>query len=266
MKQLRLKVISCESLSRELYLAAAFSSHIVDLKFFARKAHEVPEQMRSSIQFEIDRTGSGKSRVPESGCDILCPACLDTQYDYIVIAIGLCGNATAGVRAGDTPLIIPKTHDCNSFLMGSAGRFKEFMAEDPGTIFYHFGQVERSTDIGMIDSVPKNTGLGGTYEEYEKKYGKENAKYLIDFEYKWTRSHKRAAYLYPESAGEVIDWKMNEVKDYASQFNWRVERLAESGEFFRLMLSGSWDEEYFLTVRPGEEIVPSYDDGVIRCK
>ena len=53
-----------------------------------------------------------------------------TQYDYIVIAIGLCGNAIEGVKAGNSPFITPKTHDCNSFLPGSIRRFKELMDDE----------------------------------------------------------------------------------------------------------------------------------------
>ncbi len=141
---MRFKVLTCEALSREMYLAAAFSQHVIDFKFFNRDYHDDPEKMKKALQAEIDCTSLKRSDAVNSHDRIRCPACSDQDYDYIILGIGLCGNAVADVRAGTIPLVVPKAHDCNTFLLGSRERYQEFIAEEPGTIFYHFGQVERS--------------------------------------------------------------------------------------------------------------------------
>lgn len=260
---MRLKVLTCESLSREMFLAAAFSEHIIDFKFFSRKSHDEPEKMHGLLQAEIDRSSRPSDEANNCQEGIICPACSHEDYDYIVIGVGLCGNATADICARNIPLVIPKAHDCNTFLLGSREKFQEFIDEEPGTIFYHFGQVERS-DIAKIDALPRSTGLGRDLSEYIEKYGEENAIYLKNIEYNWTHSHSRAAYLFPEIPSHLRDRKEAEVREYVKQFNWKVVKLLENKVFFSRLLGGNWDEEFFLVVEPGKHIVPSNNEAVLR--
>ncbi|MDP6630392.1 MAG: DUF1638 domain-containing protein [Kiritimatiellia bacterium] len=266
MKQLRLKVITCESLSREMFLAAAFSDHIIDFKFFPRTAHEEPEGMQRLLQEEIDCSSSPALRDGSCQKGVICPACCDTAYDHIVIGIGLCGNAVAGITAGTTPLVVPKMHDCNAFLLGSARRFKEFMAEDPGTVFYLLGQVERSAELSDVDGLPRSTGLGRKLSEYIEKYGEDNAKYLMEIEHSWTASHNRAAYLFPELGTTLSHSIRQKVRAYTDQFGWELIALKQETEFFQRLLGADWDADTFLIVEPGMTVLPTHDDEVLTCQ
>ena len=259
---MRLKVLTCEALSREMYLAAAFSEHIIYFKFFNRNCHDEPKEMNKALQVEIDFTSLKMWDSVNSYDGIRCPACSNEKYDYIIIGIGLCGNAITNISARTIPLVIPRAHDCNTFLLGSKENFREFIDEEPGTIFYHFGQVERS-GAERVDAVPKNTGLGQDISEYIKKYGEENARYLKEMEYNWTRYHKRAAYLFPKIPLNLKNEKDKEICEYVKQFNWSVVKLLESKVFFARLLSGNWDEDEFLIVPSGKKIIPTNDDNII---
>lgn len=261
---MRLKVLTCEALSREMYFAAAFSEHVLDFKFFNRDYHDYPDKMNKALQVEIDFTSFKTWDTVNSYDGIRCPACSNEKYDYIIIGIGLCGNAIADIQARTIPLVIPRAHDCNTFLLGSKEKFKEFIGQEPGTIFYHFGQVERS-DVARVDAVPKSTGLGRDISEYIEKYGEENAIYLKEMEYNWTRYHKRAAYLFPKINPKLKNEKGKEVSEYVKQFNWSVVKLLESKAFFARLLSGNWDEDEFLIVPSGKKVVPTNDDTIIEC-
>lgn len=262
---MRFKVITCESLSREMYFAASLSEHIIDFKFFNRDYHDIPEKMNKALQTEIDFT-SFKMWDRINSCDVIkCPSCSNEKYDYIIIGIGLCGNAISNIHARTIPLIVPKAHDCNTFLLGSKEKFKEFINEEPGTIFYHFGQVER-TGAKKVDSIPKTTGLGKSIEEYIKKYGKENAEYIKEMEYNWVRFHKRAAYLFPQKISSNLKRKkLEEVCEYVKQFNWNVVELFENKMFFIKLLNGKWNKKDFLVVPVGKKIVATNDDDIIKC-
>lgn len=261
---MRFKVLTCEALSREMYFAAAFSRHVIDFKFFNRNYHDEPKEMNKTLQVEIDFTSFKTWDTVNSYDGIRCPACSNEKYDYIIIGMGLCGNAIADIYARTIPLVIPRAHDCNTFLLGSKEKFKEFIEGEPGTIFYHFGQVERS-DVARVDSVPKSTGLGQDISEYIEKYGEENARYLKEMEYNWTRFHKRAAYLFPKIPSSLKDEKEKEIREYVKQFNWSVVKLLENKALFARLLSGNWGEDEFLIVPSGKKVIPTNDDTIIEC-
>src|SRR3990170_2965217 len=106
--KMRIKVLGCETLFREIYLAAARSPHICDIKFLSRNYHDDLNLMRRVLQEEILITNSGECDEQRQG--VQCPVCLNTKYDAVVLAMGLCGYTTIGLKAGDVPLIIPRVH------------------------------------------------------------------------------------------------------------------------------------------------------------
>jgi len=55
------------------------------------------------------------------------------RHDAIVLAHGLCGEATAGLRAGSIPLVVPRSHDCITIFLGSRDRYTTEFTGNPGT-------------------------------------------------------------------------------------------------------------------------------------
>ncbi|HSW43038.1 MAG TPA: DUF1638 domain-containing protein, partial [Patescibacteria group bacterium] len=100
---MRLLALTCEVLARSVYLCAARSPHVVDVHLHRRGLHDDPPNLRALLQAEIDAAG--------------------TPYDAIVLAYGLCGAATAGLRAASIPLVVPRAHDCITLFLGSRDRY-----------------------------------------------------------------------------------------------------------------------------------------------
>ncbi|HSH70451.1 MAG TPA: DUF1638 domain-containing protein, partial [Deferrisomatales bacterium] len=63
-------------------------------------------------------------------------------FDRIVVGYGFCGKGLVGARAAEQPLVIPMVPDCIALLLGSAERYRELRAQEPGTYFLTRGWVE----------------------------------------------------------------------------------------------------------------------------
>lgn len=98
---MRLKVIACDALRREICAAAATSRHRADLEFLPNDHADGPELL-ARVQEAVDRAA-------------------EAQYDAIVLAYALCGNGVAGLQSRTTQLVIPRANDCIGFLTGGAG-------------------------------------------------------------------------------------------------------------------------------------------------
>ncbi len=121
---MRLCAISCEVFARECARAAANSPHIVDLSFQPFGLHDTPDELRRQVQSEIDKRSTG-------------------QFDCILLTYGLCSRGTAELMARDTPLVIPRAHDCITLLLGSRARYENEFQQHPGTYYYSTGWIER---------------------------------------------------------------------------------------------------------------------------
>src|SRR3972149_4695128 len=109
---MRLLALTCEVLARSVYLCAARTPHVVDVRLNRRGLHDDPPNLRAILQAQVDEVGA--------------------PHDAGVLAYGLCGGATAGLRAGSVPLVVPRAHDCITLFLGSRARYAaEFMA-NPG--------------------------------------------------------------------------------------------------------------------------------------
>jgi len=245
---MHLKLISCNVFQREASWCIARSPHVIDSEFTELGEHARSAGLRQIIQERIDANeGSGKT------------------YDAILLLFGLCGNATVGLQARKTQLVIPRAHDCCTILLGSRAKFTEHFGEAPSTPFSSVGYLERgdyflrTNDEGMA-----GVQTGDAFANLVEKYGEEDARYI------WAEMHpdhgdKRAVF---------IDLPETSHLGYAAKFQAKAaaagKEAVELPGNIRLianLLNGEWDPKEYLIVPPAGAIDGVYDwDEVIRVK
>jgi len=80
----RIKLIACEVVFREICLCAARARSVIDLVFLRRGLHSNPDTLREDVQAQISASEDG-------------------QCDAVALAYGLCSNGIAGLRAHRVP-------------------------------------------------------------------------------------------------------------------------------------------------------------------
>jgi hypothetical protein len=244
---MRILALTCEVLSRAVYLAAASSPHVVDVRLNERGLHDNPPSLRALLQDQLDAAGA--------------------PFEAVVLAYGLCGAATAGLRAGGLPVVMPRAHDCITLFLGSRDRYAAEAAAHPGTFWYVQDYLERAPDGSAFAGVgaASDEAARATHAEYVEKYGADNADYLMEVLGAWREHYDRAAFveLGIGSGGAAAE---SRARDEARARGWAFERLAGETDLVRRLVHGEWDPADFLVVRPGETITMSYDDGVISAR
>ncbi len=244
---MRIKLISCEVFARELWLAAATSPHIYDVKLISFGLHDTPPKLREALQEEIDSTEA-------------------SGYDAIVLGYGLCSRGTAGLTARSVPIIIPRMHDCITALLGSRARYNREFGSHPGTYYYSPGWIERKTgeiQQGFIDDAFEQR-TKDRYQEYVEKYGEENAKFLIEQEAQWSANYTRAA-LINMGIGDVEAYRRF-TRDIARDHGWEYAEIDGDLSLLHRLADGDWESEDFLRVEPGQRIAESFDELVLRAE
>ena len=129
---MRILLIGCEVIIRELCEAITRSPHVVDARFLSKGLHDLgAKAMRQGLQAAIDEVEARAE-----------------TYDAIALGYGLCGNGLAGVEARSIPLVLPRAHDCITLLMGSRTGFERYFQDHPGVYYRSVGWV----DAGPISS------------------------------------------------------------------------------------------------------------------
>jgi hypothetical protein len=243
---MRLRIIACNVLFREISHCAAYSPHTVDAAWVDRRYHESPEELREEVQRQIDAAEA-----------------MRYDYDAIVLGYGLCSNGLANIEARETPLIIPRAHDCITLLLGSKQRYDESFRDQPGTYYYTPGWVEREGTRKERTSVQGQTARDKIYAEYVAKYGEENAVYLMETLHTWYKNYSHAVYIH---MGLVRFPEMEaQAQKVAAEYGWAFEETNGDLRLVRAMVEGHWPEEEFLVVGPGQRTEGAYDDAVLRA-
>ena len=247
---MRLKVIACEIMFREICYCVCQSKNIVDITSLRKGLHDIGQKkMSKALQEEIDQVSKD-------------------QYEAILLGYGLCNNGVAGLTAGKIPLIVPRAHDCITLLLGSKERYREYFDAHPGTYFRSTGWIERNflDEEHKGKDIPSQLGMNRTLEEYVVKYGEENALYLMETFEKWNglRNYDRIAYI-DMGVGNFQEYEEKARKE-ASDKGWKFKRLNGDIGLLRRLIDGDWNQEEFLVVRPGEKIIPTYVGGIIRAQ
>lgn len=247
-----LKVIACEIAARELQYAAARSKNVIDLELLTQGHHDVPSEGRVAIQQRIDAVPAGK-------------------YDAIILGYALCSSILVGLKSAHTRLVIPRAHDCITLFLGSKERYQQCFSERPGTYYFTSGWLECVTRRGnkgqgwSAAAAPANSrvNLEATYQQWVKKYGEEQAKYLLEEMSRWAEVY---------SHGCLIDFDFlkdlqlpERVKQICSDKGWTYDQIPGELTLFEKMLNGPWTESEFLTVNPGQLVVATFDQDIIKA-
>ncbi|MEX1334843.1 MAG: DUF1638 domain-containing protein, partial [Candidatus Limnocylindrales bacterium] len=101
-----------------------------------------------------------------------------------------------------------------------------------------------------------------TYEEYVEKYGQENADYLMEALGEWQQHYSRGAFLETGLASDDVAKQRAQAE--TEKRGWRFESVVTDLTLIERLMNGEWNED-FLVVQPGETLVMSYDDDVIKA-
>lgn len=238
---MKIKCMSCEALARLVYLCAAGSPHSVDVTLMELGLHNKPADLRRRLQAEID-TASGQG------------------YEAVVLGYALCGRATEGLVARDVPVILPWAHDCITLFLGSRELYTQEHDSIPGTYWYALDYIERGNRDGNNFVLGSEDLIQPVYEEYVKKYGQDNADYLMEVMGAWKNNYQRAVFIeMGVGDGQAVE---QTARNEAARRNWTFERRQGDMRLIHKLLYGEWDED-MLVVQPGQRIEMSMDESVL---
>lgn len=235
----RFLLIACRVLWREFNYYSAQSPHDIAIVYLEQGLHDEPDRLRACVQDEIQRA-SGK------------------PFDAVLLGYGLCSNGIVGLRADSARLVVPRAHDCITFLLGSKERYRAWFDEQPGTYWYSPGWID-------CCEMPGPERLARIRREYVEKYGEENAEYLIERTEQWMTNYNKVAY---------VDFGFSDTtaprefaRHCAEGLGWDYEEVPGDPTLIRRLVNGDWPNEDFLVVEPGQEIAGDYSSPtVIRTK
>jgi hypothetical protein len=244
---MRLKVVACEVVARELYWCAARARHAADITVLPQGLHDNSDTCRGRLQELIDAAGPDR-------------------YDALVLGYGLCNNSLAGVRAGPIPMAVPRAHDCITLLLGSKERYAKLFAECPGTYWFSSGWLECREKRGERFEPRQNSGLGPAYkaagfEDLVARYGEDNAKYLAEFMSHWENHYTRGVLIEFDFARHL--GLAERVREICAEKGWEFAAVPGDLALLQAGLDGDWDAARFLSVAPGQAVRPCYDDAIL---
>jgi hypothetical protein len=246
---MRLKLIACDVLTREVCWCVARSPHVIDLEFTEKGAHDESDKLRELLQSKIDAASNSGG------------------YDAILLCYGICGNSTVGLEARDTRLVIPRAHDCCTLFLGSKAAFKEHFGANPSQPFSTAGYMERGDWDSISNTASRLLGTDKTFDDYVRLYGEENARYIVE---------TMNASLEQSECDTIVYIDVPETHNAALKAQCRARAEADGKRFVELrgsvrliakLLNGDWGPDEFLIVEPGQRIIGAYDlDEVVRAE
>jgi hypothetical protein len=244
---MRLKVIACEVVARELYACAARARQAADVTLLPQGLHDNSDTCRTRLQERINAVDA-------------------QRFDAVLLGYGLCNNSLMGLVSGPVPLVVPRAHDCITLLLGSKERYAALFAERPGTYWFSSGWIESHEREGERFEPRQNSGLGPTYgaayDELVAKYGEDNARYLADFMKGWEAHYTHGCLItFDFTAHLGLDDK---VRRLCAEKGWEFAAVPGDLRLLQAGLDGDWDNERFLVLREaGLAVRPSHDDAIL---
>lgn len=245
---MRLKLISCEIFYREFCAAISRSTNTVEVEFLTKGLHDIgAPDMLARLQAAVDRVEA-------------------SRYDAVLLGYGLCNNGVVGLTARQTPLVVPRAHDCITLFLGSKERYLDYFNHHPGVFFETTGWLERGESDGELSQLAlgKKLGITASFEELAGRYGEDNARYLQEELGKLTSHYRQITFIEMGVEPDLSFERRARAK--AESRGWAFETLRGDVRLIQRLVDGPWHESEFLVVPPGETIDAEYDGEIIRLQ
>jgi uncharacterized protein DUF1638 len=212
--------------------------HLIACEVFKDEFEAVspPDLGRTYLPQGLHRT---PGKMPAAIQETLDPLPADVQT--VLLGYGLCSNGVVGVASRTAQLVLPRVHDCIALLLGSRERYEAEAAACPGTYYITPGWALYGT-----------TSLSCYKNEYLPKYGEEDARYIAQ---ELLKNYKRVA-LIDHGAGDMAAARAH-AQEMAEVFGLTYAEVPGSLEYIRRLVSGPWDADDFVLVKPGDPISPT---------
>ncbi|MDR3602677.1 MAG: DUF1638 domain-containing protein [Desulfosporosinus sp.] len=197
---IKIKLIGCDSTKNEV--CSLGIPETMDCEFLDFNYHGKPNLLHERLQGIIDQSQA---------------------YDLIITTYSRCSNVVVGLLSRQVPLLLPKTHDCISLLLGSNARQLKLLRENPGTYYFSRGWL----DYGRTPYAE--------YLEYLDRFGREKAADLIKMLY---GSYNKAVLIVTLGTKDIEKYR-EKVREIADFFGWDVGEEEGDLQLLTSVLNGS---------------------------
>ena len=233
-----LAVITCAVLEDEIGHFAARSPRVRRVEMLEQGLHNEPDRLRVELQRAVDAVEA------------------DPRIGAIVLGYGLCSRGVEGVTTRRCRLVVARAHDCITLLLGSKQRYADYVARHPGTYWYSPGWNRHHLPPG-----PER--YERYYEQYRRKYGEDNAQFLMEAEQQWFTTYSRATYV--DLTVGATDEDVAYTRRCADWLKWEFDRVAGDPALIEALLGGEWDADRFCVLQPGQTVRMTADERVIEA-
>ncbi len=206
------RIISCKTIEPELRHAMEQVGCGYDVRWLESGLHNVPQKLNMRLQQELDQ----------------CEDC-----DTVLLAMSFCGNSVVGVRTGDFQLVIPRSDDCITLLLGSLKERVKYK----GTYFLTEGWLAGERNLWR------------EYQDCLKRYGEKRGKRIFAV----MLEHYRNLALV-DTGCEARENLEEEVKFIAGKLNLDYIQIPGTLDFLKQLLTGPWEPERFVVIPPHTQV------------
>ncbi len=203
-----------------------------DITYLPMSNHNDAKIMRENLQEEIDLAD-------------------DKSFEAIVLLYGICGNGTVGLKAGQTPLIIPRMHDCCTLFLGNKQTYQEQFSQIPSmswnNVYYYREQKECYDDCEIEDTHTEHLR-----QNYIEKYGEDNGIFLYEMMVDQSGPQPFLFINFDDPENQAIKEKLTINQS-------EIREISGSSTLLKHLFQANWTDDKFLTIRPNHTIQASYD-------
>ena len=201
-------IIACKTIEQELLAAMEQTNCNYPILWLESGLHNWPDKLHARIQELLD------------GCG---------DFDTVLLAMSFCGNSVVGLKNRDFQLVIPRSDDCITLLLGSPQRRREAKA----TYFLTEGWLKGELNL---------------WKEYQNclaKYGEKRGKRIFSA----LLAHYKKLALVDTGCfdREALE---EQVRQIAAVLGLEYICLDGTLDHLNQLLTGPWTEERFVQVEP----------------
>lgn len=242
---MRLAMIACEVMVREVSALIAGLEHIVSVRWLKQGLHDTPDLLRKLILEQIKQIEEQNELLDD-----------DKKFDAIVLGYGLCSNSVEGVGSDTLPVVVPKCDDCIALFLGSQERYLELFHTHKGIYWYTPGWIDHAF-------TPSPDSYRRQLAQYTELYGEENAQFLVEEGNSWIKNYHYAFYI--KSPIYHSDRYSAYCKEAAESFHWTYQEVIGRMDYFSELLNGNWSGERFAVCPPKYRLAATYDQNKLKA-